>query len=103
MRRLAVRASGEIRIADEAGAKRDVAAQVSETVSGHLDQVFGQVITVPGRTNGACPVFFRATERCHWDVPDPSTPTGSEEERAVVFRAARDAMGYWIEREPLER
>jgi len=43
-----------------------------------------------------CPLFPGVTVRLHWSFQDPSTASGTEEERLVVFRTVRDAIAARI-------
>lgn len=54
---------------------------------------FEHVITVceEGRA-GACPVFPDAETQHHWPLDDPSTFTGTEEERLARTRVVREAL-----------
>jgi arsenate reductase len=39
-----------------------------------------------------CPVFVGKARRLHWDLPDPGTVKGSEEDRLCAFRRTRDEL-----------
>ena len=79
----------------------DISSQESKTLDRYLDQSFDKVITVCDQANEACPVFFGATQRLHWSLPDPSQATGTEEEQLAVYRQVRDAIRERIEHELL--
>jgi arsenate reductase len=79
----------------------NISGQQSKTLDRYVDQPFDAVITVCDQTNEACPVFFGAKERLHWNFPDPSKATGSEEEQLAVYRQVRDGIRARIERELL--
>ena len=53
--------------------------------------------------NEAGPVFPGATERLHWSFADPSTATGTEEERLALYRVVRDGIRKRIEQELIPR
>jgi arsenate reductase (thioredoxin) len=69
-------------------------------ISGHQSKLLGEfmqkpwdcVITVCDDANERCPLFPAKTERLHWSLVDPSRAEGSEEERLVIFRTARDEI-----------
>src|SRR5690349_8282 len=58
----------------------------SKTIAEFLDQPFDDVITVCDDARDACPVFPGARRTLHWNLVDPSSVTGSEEERLAAFR-----------------
>ena len=93
VRPLAVRAMAELGI--------DISGQESKTLERYLDQPFDAVITVCDQANEACPVFFGASQRLHWSLPDPSQATGTEEQQLAVYRDVRDALRERIEHELL--
>jgi arsenate reductase len=54
---------------------------------------FHYVITVCDETSGErCPIFPGVAERLHWNFDDPSSFTGSYEDRLKKTRAVRDAV-----------
>ena len=69
---------------------------LSGNVSKHLDEFSGEsfeyAITVCDHADQSCPVIDNAERRLHWPFPDPADATGSEEEKAVVFREVRDSI-----------
>jgi len=79
----------------------DVAAQESKTLQRYLDDAFDEVITVCDDANETCPVFRGARHRRHWSIGDPSAVSGSDAERLVAFRRARDELRRRIESELL--
>jgi arsenate reductase (thioredoxin) len=79
----------------------DISKQTSKTLDQFLEECFDEVITVCDAANDACTVFPGAVSRRHWSIPDPSVEKGTSEERAHVFRAARDDLRDRIERELL--
>jgi arsenate reductase (thioredoxin) len=91
VRPLAIRAMAELGI--------DISGQRSKTLERFRDQRFDAVITVCDQANEACPVLLGAKTRLHWSFPDPSTATGSDDERLAVYRQVRDAIRERIELE----
>ena len=61
-------------------------------------QLFSYVITVCDETSAErCPIFPGPAQRLHWSFPDPSTVTGSEEEKLQEVRLIRDAIRSKVE------
>ena len=63
---------------------------------------YTHVITVcDGASAERCPVFPGNGQRLHWGFPDPSSATGSDEERRNKVRAIRDEIRHqvttWVE------
>ncbi len=59
-------------------------------------QLFAYAITVCEEAAERCPIYPRA-KMLHWNFPDPSTFTGTWEERVDQTRAVRDAIAKKIE------
>lgn len=60
--------------------------------------LFSYVITVCDEASAeSCPVFPGITKRLHWSFEDPSTFTGTEEEKLALMRDVRDRMKRKIE------
>ncbi|HZG67135.1 MAG TPA: arsenate reductase ArsC [Herpetosiphonaceae bacterium] len=79
----------------------DISGQTSKTLDIYLNEPFDEVITVCDSANESCPVFPGARSRRHWSIDDPSGVKGSDEERLVAFRRARDDVRQRIETELL--
>lgn len=89
---LAVRAMQEVGI--------DIAQKQTRSVFEVIKsgQLFSHVITVCDETSAErCPIFVGITQRLHWGFPDPSTLTGTEEEKMVEVRKIRDLIKTQIE------
>ena len=54
-----------------------------------LGEPFDAVITVCDQAAEACPVFPGARRTLHWSLDDPSTVTGSDEDRLAAFERTR--------------
>lgn len=53
--------------------------------------IFSYVITVCDESSAErCPVFPGIANRLHWSLHDPSTLTGSQEEKVAAIRKIRD-------------
>lgn len=63
--------------------------------SGHM---FAYAITVCDEASAErCPIFPGVTKRLHWSFPDPSSLTGTHEERLACTREIRDMIKSKIE------
>ena len=79
------------RVMDEIGI--DLAGHRSKTIDEFRGQPFEWFITVCDEAQQNCPVLPGVGHVAHWSIEDPSTATGTPEERLEVFRAARDQIG----------
>jgi arsenate reductase (thioredoxin) len=70
----------------------DISGQRSKSVDEFTGQEFDFVITVCDNANEVCPVFPGKTERLHWQLEDPASVQGSEEERKSAFREIRNQI-----------
>ena len=60
--------------------------------------LFTHVITVCDEASAErCPIFPGPAKRLHWSFPDPSTVTGTHEEKLAVVRKIRDEIRMKIE------
>jgi len=88
-----------IRAMHEAGI--DLTGHASKTLDAFLDQPWDYVITVCDSANERCPLFPGRTIRIHWNLPDPSQATGSDEDCLETFRRVRDQirarLRQWLE------
>ena len=78
----------------------DIAKKKTQAVSDVATKgaPFAYVITVcDGASAERCPVFPGLTKRLHWSFSDPSTVTGSEEEKLARVREIRDEIRSKIE------
>ncbi len=58
-----------------------------------LDKTYNFVVTVCDQTSAErCPIFPGKSRRLHWNFPDPSSFTGSHEEKLAKTREVRDAI-----------
>jgi arsenate reductase len=61
-------------------------------------ELFAYVITVCDETSAdRCPIFPGVTRRLHWSFPDPSTLSGTQEQRLAGTREIRDQIRARIE------
>ena len=78
----------------------DISHHTSKTVEVFRDRLFDIVVTVCDNARETCP-FFPGKKVIHNSFQDPSSATGTREERLQVFRNVRDEIKEWIERELL--
>lgn len=61
-------------------------------------KIFNYVITVCDEASGQrCPIFPGALKRIHWSFEDPSSFTGTEEEKLLKIAKVRDAIKAKVE------
>ena len=61
-------------------------------------QLFAYVVTVCDEASAEkCPIFPGVARRLHWSFPDPSTVTGTNEEKLKKFRQIRDEIRVKVE------
>jgi arsenate reductase len=72
----------------------DLEGHRSKSLSEFLGRVhFGYLVTVCRRAQQSCPsVFPGMGRRLHWDLEDPASVEGTEEERLEAFRRSRDEI-----------
>lgn len=73
----------------------DISGHRAKSVDEMLEsgRVFSHVVTVcDGASAERCPMFPGAGQRLHWGFPDPSTLTGTREERMESVREIRDMI-----------
>lgn len=79
-----------VAVMEEAGV--DISGQESTPLSDDLLDWADLVVTVCGHADEHCPVLPAGTAGEHWPLEDPARATGTEEEIAAAFRAARDEV-----------
>ena len=78
----------------------DISQNKTKSVAGFIERAepFDYVITVCDETSAErCPVFPGRTTRLHWGFPDPSSFTGTPEEKLARTREVRDTIKARIE------
>ncbi|MGB9455585.1 MAG: arsenate reductase ArsC [Bryobacteraceae bacterium] len=70
----------------------DISGYRSKSVDEFLGKSFDYVVTVCDNARDNCPVFPGATKRIHWNLEDPASVQGTEEERLAAFRQVRDRL-----------
>jgi arsenate reductase len=77
----------------------DISGQRSKAVAEFLGQPVQYVVTVCSNAREKCPVFPATFKVIHWDIEDPASAQGSDEEKLAVFRKVRDEIRERIKRE----
>ena len=75
----------------------DISANQAKIVNVFRGKNFDYVVTVCDHAKEACPFFPGAKQYLHQGFTDPSTFTGSDEEKLSGFRRVRDEIKSWIE------
>lgn len=77
----------------------DISGQKSKSIEEFLGSEFDYVVTVCRESEKeSCPLFTGKTnERIFWDVDDPASISGSQEDVRIAFRRARDQIRKRIE------
>lgn len=70
----------------------DISGQRSKPLERFVHEPFDYVVTVCDSAKQSCPTFPFASQTLHWNLPDPSTASGSLEERLAFFRRVRDEL-----------
>ena len=87
-----------VQVMAEAGV--DIAGHQTQSVDELLQRGkrFDWVVTVCDEASAErCPVFPGSGTRMHWGFPDPSTVTGTEEEKLAQVRVIRDEIRRKVE------
>lgn len=82
-----------IRVMQEIGI--DISGHRSKSVDEFLDQDLDYVVTVCDHARESCPYFPGGRKSMHKGFQDPSSASGTEEEKLVVFRRVRDEIRDW--------
>ena len=80
----------------------DLEGQYSKGVDQFFNKTcFGILITVCEKAEDRCPTFPGLGERHYWPIKDPVAVEGTEEEKLMAFREARDQIEQhvldWLE------
>lgn len=71
----------------------DISKRRAKGIEEFIDQPpIDLVVTVCDEAAEECPIFPNARQQVHWSLPDPSTATGTEQERLAVFRFVRNLI-----------
>lgn len=83
----------------------DVMQEIGVDISGHrskglvefFDRDIDIIVTVCDGANAVCPFFPGGKKTVHQSFTDPSSASGSEEERLQMFRTIRNEIVGWID------
>lgn len=67
----------------------DISRQRSKDVAEFLGTPVQYVVTVCSNAREKCPVFPATVKFMHWDLDDPASVQGTDEEQLAAFRKAR--------------
>jgi len=81
----------------------DTSKQRSKDVGEFLGQAIPYVVTVCDNAKEHCPVFPGAFRLLHWSLDDPTSATGTHDEKLAVFRRVRDEITSRIQQELLTK
>jgi len=70
----------------------DISGSKSKSINKFLGQKFDYIITVCDNAKENCPYFPGSAKYIHWSFSDPSSVSGSEEEKLNAFRKVRDEI-----------
>ncbi|MEK6557175.1 MAG: arsenate reductase ArsC [Candidatus Margulisiibacteriota bacterium] len=71
----------------------DISSNKTKTVKSKMNKRYDYVVTVCDEASGErCPTFPGKTRRLHWSFTDPSSFTGSDEEKYAKIIEVRDAI-----------
>ncbi|MDH5682747.1 MAG: arsenate reductase ArsC [Spirochaetota bacterium] len=80
----------------------DISSHESKVVETLSDIDFDLVITVCGHAHESCPAYLKGGNIIHRGFPDPAKAKGSEDEILAAFRAVRDELKLFVEKELAE-
>ena len=84
-----------VRVMQEIGI--DISDHRSKSVDEFTDQDLDYVVTVCDHARETCPFFPGGRKTMHKGFRDPSSASGTEEEKLAVFRRVRNDIRAWIE------
>ena len=70
----------------------DIAHHTSKSLKSISRNKFDYLITVCEEAKNALPANFKVKKRFHFDIPDPATVKGTEEEVIEAFRTVRESV-----------
>jgi len=75
----------------------DISKQRSKSVTEFLGQQFDYIITVCDNAKQTCPIFPGKYQKIHWNIEDPATFEGTQEEKLEKIRIVRDKIKIAVE------
>tara|TARA_B100002003_G_scaffold61916_1_gene57238 strand:+ start:682 stop:1056 length:375 start_codon:yes stop_codon:yes gene_type:complete len=70
----------------------DISDQRSQSIDEFDGMSFDYVVTVCDRAKESCPTTPAASTRLHWSIDDPTSFSGSSDERQAEFARVRDII-----------
>lgn len=77
----------------------DISGHRSKNVAEYSDRFFDLVVTLCDSAKEECPYFPNAKKIIHKSFNNPSTLSGSEEEKKAGYRKVRDEIKKWVIKE----
>lgn len=74
----------------------DISNQYSKNFDIYLNEEFDYVVTVCDNAKEGCPYFPGGKEQLHKGFEDPSSFSGTDEEKLAKFREIRNNIKDWI-------
>jgi len=74
----------------------DISDQRSESVDEYEEVSFDYVVTVCDRAKESCPTTPVGATRVHWSIDDPTSLSGSSDERQDEFARVRDIIAEHV-------
>jgi arsenate reductase len=75
----------------------DISNHTSDSVDAYADTTHDIVVTVCDDAAENCPYIPAKSENLHRSFDDPSSVTGTDEEKRAAFRRIRDELVEWID------
>ncbi|MFQ5820616.1 MAG: arsenate reductase ArsC [Candidatus Heimdallarchaeota archaeon] len=76
----------------------DISMHRSKIIENFRGMEFDYVVTVCDQAKETCPFFPGGKNFLHQGFKDPSTCTGTEEEKLTCFRRTREEIRNWVEK-----
>ena len=73
----------------------DISNHKSTKINNNKLNLFDLVITLCGDAKDKCPIL-NVSKHIHWDIPDPATFNGNDEEKTLKFCETRDIIFNYI-------
>ena len=75
----------------------DISNNVPKNVMQFMDESYDIIITTCDSARATCPFFPGNAEHIHWDIQDPASAEGSQEEILAVFMKTADTFSSHID------
>lgn len=70
----------------------DISGYRAKSVSEFINRKFDYIITVCDNARQTCPVFPGKYQKISWDLEDPVSAYGTDEDNLMLFRKTRDSI-----------